>query len=79
MSSCVFVLAIQGSWIALLAFLLILSSALLSAREACLSDPEEREVHQGMSGCSSSFRMYMLSKVLKHETFYLIYQFLIYT
>jgi len=35
----------EGSWIALLAFLLILSSALLSAREACLSDPEEREEH----------------------------------
>eukprot|EP00435_Cladocopium_sp_Y103_P056527 s584_g19.t1 len=35
----------EGSWIALAAFLLILSSALLSAREALLSDPEEQQEH----------------------------------
>lgn len=35
----------EGSWIALAAFLLILSSAVLSAREALLSDPEEQQEH----------------------------------
>jgi hypothetical protein len=40
----------QGSWIALAAFLLILSSAVLSAREALLSDPEEQQAINLPSG-----------------------------
>ncbi|CAK9047323.1 C2 domain-containing protein [Durusdinium trenchii] len=35
----------EGAWISFGALLMVLSSALLSGREACLSDPEEREEH----------------------------------
>lgn len=36
----------QGAWISFGALLMVLSSALLSGREACLSDPEEREARR---------------------------------